>query len=160
MLIFNKFKVFAFLFLVMLSCSEKIEKNEFRYSEDFFRYLEEVHRIEYEENTLFYLLDLQSCDPCIDANLKMLSELDRISNLTIILLAKPRFDKWDNELKKLFERQNILEDANSEAYLFELGLGKPMILYSVKKGEVFNYVSVSDFEIDKAEHFISNYAKY
>ncbi len=160
MLIFNRFRVLAFLLLVMLSCSEKVEKNEYRYSEDFFSYLNEVHGIKYEENSLYYLLDLQSCDPCIDTNLKMLSELDRISNLNIILLAKPRFAKWDNELKKIFETQNILEDVNGEAYLFELGLGKPLILYSIKEGEVFNYLSVSDFEIEKAKHFISNYAKY
>ena len=126
---------------------------------EFLRYVKEVHARESNENIVYYMLDLQSCDPCINANLGLLETIEMNDKLVPVMIGNPRYGIWDSQIEKIISRFTTLEDEKSEAHFFELGMSKPLIIV-VREGIVKDYMSVSDFEIDKAKPSWKDTYKY
>lgn len=139
--------------LVFFGC-EKSQKTSYEYETGLRNYLRESLSIEFKNDTFYYLLDLQSCDPCIDANLELLMSIPKKNNLQIIFIGEPRFQVWNNQIDLLKKRYTILEDKNSEAHLYELGMFKPLI-FLIEENTVSEFIVVSDFETDKAIEFLN-----
>tara|TARA_Y100000813_G_C24071377_1_gene308921 strand:- start:169 stop:534 length:366 start_codon:yes stop_codon:yes gene_type:complete len=120
--------------------------------------MKEVHNQSLNEGEIYYLLDLQSCDPCIEKNLALLNEMSNELDLNVIFINNTRFNIWDSLIENIKQKYSTFIDLGGEAHLFEIGLSKPLIIYFEKESHT-DYMSVSDYEIDLAYSFIKENLK-
>ena len=148
--------LYSCLLLLVSRCAHSKSDSEYVYSEQFIKYTSEVHGFTPQKGRVYYLIDMFSCDPCINANLRLLSELEKNENLEIIYINRPRFNTWNSQIEDINKKFNYLTDTGGEANLFELGLFKPLLLV-FGENEVKDFMNISDFEIEKARRFLDQH---
>ena len=73
-----------------------------------------------------------------------------------VMIGRPRYGVWNDQIAQVQRKFRTLTDVDSEALLFELGMSKPLII-SIKNESVNDFMTVSDFEIEKARKFLLKY---
>jgi hypothetical protein len=107
------------------------------------KYLSDVHglEVEFEKDRLLFFLNINSCEPCVNDNLEMLSDLV-VKNLIVILIGEN--DELLNQVK-FTESITVLNDTDSQIMKYRTGMGKPMLL-QVKDGRYAFYHSYNSTE--------------
>lgn len=132
---------FACLTLCVFCCDrgQQAHESTYAYEPGMTKYLLDVHDMEvkFEGDRLLFFLNINSCEPCVNDNLRMLSDL-KTKNLTVVLIG------INGELLnqyKLSKSLTVLNDPDSQIMKYRTGMGKPMLLH-VKNGE---YVFFSSY---------------
>ncbi|MBT0810093.1 hypothetical protein KIH41_02210 [Litoribacter ruber] len=138
----------------MIGCDYSFEK--YIYGDNFKTYLKKEFYFDLDDKHFYYLIDLEGCSSCVQKNLDMLEELVSTNSLKddvfIIFIGSLYIKDLEGKFETIFLNSKCLIDDQGKAFLYELGLSKPLLI----KSDSNHYKSwlVSDFEIDKVKSFI------
>ena len=79
------------------------------------------------------VLDVESCS-CSELNLKSLSSISNLNNVVVVVIGKSNVWK---EYKSKLSHFTILEDEEGKIRRYEIGLGKPLLLYYRNKEIIY-----------------------
>ena len=74
------FLIVFFLFYISCSANKSSDGKEYPYETEFKRYMHEVHSAKLGEKVVYYLLDLKSCDPCIEQTWVYLAQCRQVKS--------------------------------------------------------------------------------
>jgi hypothetical protein len=143
--------IISIFIFIYASCNNPC--NEYDYLDGLASYLEnelgkDIRQIESE---IFYFVNMRGCETCIELNLEMLSELPKLSDVTLVLVGMS--EKYGNRIDQLGDNVNILFDEHNNIRKYETGLAKPLLLH-ITKGKCAKYLYVTDFEIENAKEYM------
>jgi hypothetical protein len=137
---------------VLCACTKHAD---YPYLSGFSLYMKQVHQITITEGEqLYYVMPIDSCEPCVVQNLEMLQKLSPIAKLRPIWVGKSG-DKGISEKVSILQKQYPLSliDAQNSVFQYETGLGKPVLLH-LKNGNSIYYLYVTNDIIEKASDYL------
>jgi hypothetical protein len=125
------FFILIFLSLnVILACSSnKQEKYIKKKTEEFNKYLNDIHGISGVNGDVFCVIDISVDCNCLDYILNELNEIGICSNLKIIWVGLSSDSIISEKIRKISNNYNIIHDESKRIYFFETGFYKPLIVY-------------------------------
>lgn len=130
-------------------------RDTYPYVNGFFNYLKNEQKIDITrvDETIFYILPLNSCTPCVYKNVAMLENVGHRKLLQIITVGVAEDDEIALRVSKLCTNNVCLQDTSQSVFSYETGLGKPLLIH-VKRGEVVRYIYVTDFKIAEVTDYL------
>lgn len=144
----------ALLVIFITACSTPA----YKYEAGIETYLQKVTdvKITAHEEIVYYLLPLNSCDPCMDLNLNMLSSLPKNhAKFKVIFIGASNNDQWEPLITKIKENQYVVTDPNGTAYDYETGLSKAMLIH-ISSGKFKSIMNIPDNKVNEAKTYILN----
>lgn len=141
-----------FLLIFVVSCTYNVQK--YKYLNNFESYLHDTFGHKIIENRIYYLLPLNSCEPCVDQNLQMLANESKNEKIIPILIGVTTNKVWLDLINKMNSNFSlILEDKNGESKHYVLGIGKPILIHYYDYTRC-NFMLVSENKIDLAKKYL------
>jgi len=140
----------------LLGCVTKEPKCEFY--EGFSFYMKNEHAIEISEktSTIYYLMPLSGCEPCVASNLEMLASIPKSDALLIIFIGISEMQQYNEEAAALKKQHNYLEDIDRKVYSYETNFGKPLLIH-IDKENCKSYEEITDVEVNDAKKYLEDY---
>lgn len=155
------FRVYLLTILTafLLSCERK-NATSFAYKEGLFSYMEKELNLSPRtvEEGIFYFLPLESCTPCVDANLTALENLPVNKILSpVFIFSEKSISKNDYAVrcKSVCSKFNCVYDSETDYMMYKNGIVKPLLIH-LKKGKIVYVQEISNFEVEKAKEYILN----
>lgn len=148
--------VLGLLVLFPMACNTV----SYPYSKGLEMYMSQEHATDLTQidDRVYYFIPLNDCSSCKSAELN-LSFLNNLvappANLSVVLIGSTRLPEYKESLQKLRHRYTVLEDTNGTMFNYQTGLGKPLLIH-IKKGEVTYYLSITDFDLETVEAYLTN----
>lgn len=98
-----------------------------------------------EGNHLYYVIPLESCEPCIDLNLGVLERASPSSRVTLVLIGRAFDPALTARLKVVGDKFAVLRDPTGKIWRHETGLGKPLLVHT-RDGDCQLMESIDDSE--------------
>lgn len=136
--------------LLWTSCEEKRNIG----GDPLIDYLNIVHNVGDISDSLYHILPLQSCTPCLTKNMALLLA-SNFSNVQIIFVGEAIEPDIKNNLSLLKERYLYKTDSLSQIFNYDIII-KPKIIY-IKENKIQDMIVVDDFSINDARAFIDKY---
>lgn len=120
------------LFLFLLISCNNFPKYE--YFQGFTRYLQNIYNLDSNkiENTIFFPINLQGCESCIDLCFDLLLKRNLNKNITPIFVGNNEY--YINEIKQVKNKYNFLSDKMQKIYSYQTDFAYPMLVH-IKNGE-------------------------
>ncbi|WP_025764398.1 hypothetical protein [Dyadobacter tibetensis] len=108
-----------------------------------------------KDEHIFYVLDLQACEQCVNLNTNMLMRVKANKKLTIVFVGETFNKQFLNRVAVLKKRFEFLTDTKMAVYGYQTNLAKPLLIH-VNKGHCVNVIDVIDPKISEAEVYINS----
>ena len=149
--------VLLLCFCISLSgCAPKEPKCDF--SEGFSFYMKEEHNITIASvaSTIYYLMPMSGCKPCVESNLEMLASISKSDSLTIIFIGVSEIEQYTSEAIALKAKHNYLEDIDRSISAYETNFGKPLLIH-IDKENCKYYEEITDLEVNDAKKYLEEH---
>ena len=147
-----RLKIISFLIFLQLVIS--CNNNEaYQYIVGLSLYLETHQAISVDQvkNTVFYILPLNSCMPCTESNINMLSFIPFKKEIKFLFVGT--LDQINPSIiKNICSTNRCIFDNGKIISHYETGLGKPLLIH-IKNGRVYKYIYVTDSKIDEVKNY-------
>lgn len=143
--------------IVVMFLAQCSTRESYPYIRGFSHYLKNEQKIDITRvnETIFYILPLKSCTPCVYQNVAMLENVGRCKLLQIITVGAAEDSEIALRVSKLCATNTCLQDPSQTIFSYETGLGKPLLIH-MKQGEVVRYIYVTDFKIPEVTEYLKN----
>ena len=143
---------------MILNISCKNQRNGCPYFEGISSYFKNEHKLSLKDikvEQLYYILDLQGCEPCTNLNTRMLLQLKENKKLTIVFIGQTGNQDFSKRVTLLKSRFNHLEDKELKIYDYQTNLAKPLLIH-LKNGQCHTIMEVIDPIIEDAKQYIDS----
>lgn len=147
-------KIVLLFFVFIMSCKSK----NCPYFEGISQYFKNEHKkdLNYSQEELYYVLDLQGCEPCTDLNTKMLLGLKHPNEkLTIVFVGQTSNNELNRRVNVLKTKFNYLIDSELKIFEYQTNLAKPLLIH-LKNRSCYNIMIVNDPIIKEAQKYINS----
>lgn len=104
-------------------------------------------------NSVYYLLPLEVCKSTVHLHIDALKEYPQ-SNLIPIIIGKTLNPQYKIELNSLKEKYStMLEDIKGNAFIYDIGLGKPLLIH-IRQGKCIYYEFIWDDAINDIQKYL------
>lgn len=148
--------ILCITFTLSISCKE--QKNDCPYFEGVATYFKNEYNLSLKDvkgEHLYYVLDLQGCEPCTNLNTKMLLQLKDNNKLTIVFIGETGNHEFLKRVNIIKEKFKHLEDKELKIYDYQTNLAKPLLIH-IKDGKCNNIMEVIDPIIKDAKQYIDS----
>lgn len=136
----------CFILCMSSACSEDVNV---KYSENFFKYMREVHKLDIDKlvNEKYYVvLPLQGCESCIFSIISEVKDLDKLSTQKIVYIYVGKYlgnnSMIINFLKEAERSNDILYDEIQKIFSYETGFAYPLLVKMKKRNcEIYEEIS-------------------
>lgn len=144
------------LCIALIGCSSKEKTCEFY--EGFSFYMKNEHHIEIAKKsaTIYYVMPLSGCEPCVASNLEMLASIPKSNSLLIIFVGISEMQQYKKEADALKKQHNYLEDIERNIYAYETDFGKPLLIH-IDKENCNYYEEITDLEVEDAKKYLKEH---
>lgn len=141
---------------LLFGCAPKEATCEFY--EGFSFYMKNEHAIEVSKksSTIYYVMPMSGCEPCVASNLEMLASIPKNDALLIIFVGTSEIEQYTSEAKTLKKQHNYLEDVDRNIYSYETDFGKPLLIHIDKKTCKY-YEEITDVEVGIAKKYLEEH---
>ena len=148
-----KYIIISFLCFSLLGCTSKEATCEFY--EGFSFYMKNEHNIDITKkaSTIYYLMPLSGCEPCVASNLEMLASIPKSETLIIIFIGTSEIEQFSLEAESLKKQHHYLEDISREIYSYETNFGKPLLIH-IDKEKCKAYDEITDLKVEEAKNYL------
>ncbi|WP_430410678.1 hypothetical protein [Kordia sp.] len=152
----SKYIFISCLCIFLIGCASKETTCEFY--EGFAFYMKNEHRIEIAKKpaTIYYLMPLSGCEPCVASNLEMLASIPKSDSLLIIFVGISEMQQYNDEAATLKKQHNYVEDIDRNIYSYETDFGKPLLIHIDKKN-CYYYEEITDLEVEDAKIYLEKH---
>ncbi len=120
--------------------------------------MKEEHNIVIAEksSTIYYVMPLGGCEPCVASNLEMLVTIPKSDSLIIIFIGTSDIEQYASEAIALKAKHNYLEDVDRNIGAYETNFGKPLLIH-IDKETCKYYKEITDVEVDNAKKYLEEH---
>lgn len=147
----------SWIVIVLFLSQCNSSRESYPYLRGFSSYLQNEQKIDITraDETIFYVLPLNSCAPCVSQNVAMLEKVGHCSLLKIIAVGTAEDGEIASRVSNLCANNVCLQDPSQTIFSYETGLGKPLLIH-MKEGEIVRYMYVTDFLIPEVNEYLKN----
>jgi hypothetical protein len=141
-------------FCISLSgCAPKEPKCEFY--DGFSFYMKEEHQVKIADksSTIYYLMPLGGCEPCVESNLEMLATIPKNDSLIIIFIGTSDIEQYTSKAIALKAKHNYLEDIDRNIGAYETNFGKPLLVH-IQGKTCKSYDEITDLKVEAAKKYL------
>jgi len=147
---------------VALGCSnpskQSAEGGSCKYLNGFSLYLSNSfgEKLSESKENLFYLLPLESCEPCLSLHLDLLVRLKNPDEkIILVLIGNNYVAEFQRKLETVENKYRCLRDPKKLVFQYETGLSKPVIFH-LKGNECKYGLVIQDQDLPAVESYLNS----